>query len=237
MELSVQTIMEKSPRAFRLVGQTLNFNAAVGNVFAEKIKPYLDSSTTSDCLTVWPLVQEVKVYVKSSILRDGIELVDLPGASDIVAGRAKIAEKYSNKVDVTIVVLPANRAASERTGVDLMTEYQELDMKLAGKFHKGSFCVVISKIDGDFYVDDFINANSEAKKDPRIGEIRAKIKKLVSQLKETKKNLQDAQKDEKKDKKEVENDDKNLIKINAEAQKIKGLPGMYLPKGSQKRET
>jgi len=130
-----------------LLGTTHTITAAEAETFSEEIKPYLDTSPTADYGVVWPMVESVRLYVKSKILENGTELVDLPGASDRVESRARVAESLAKKMDLTILVLPCPRAPDEKTGIGLMNDSLELELKMAGNFHKGAFCIVISKID------------------------------------------------------------------------------------------
>ena len=58
-----------------------------------------------------------------------------------------MAERYYQNLAVTVIVSPAIRAVDEKTGVKLMSSYQELQMQLDGKYNKDGFCVVLSKID------------------------------------------------------------------------------------------
>ncbi|KAK0615606.1 hypothetical protein B0T17DRAFT_644611 [Bombardia bombarda] len=99
------------------------------------IKPYLDSMYTERAgkcgavtrqMAVWPLIGHVEIYVKSELLKSGLVLVDLPGLSDAVEGRAAVARRYYQKLDVAVVVTEAVRAADEKTAVELMNDNQEL---------------------------------------------------------------------------------------------------------------
>lgn len=83
-----------------------------------------------------------------------------PRSSDMVESRSAIAERYFQKLSVTTIVTPAIRAVDEKTGVKLMGSYQELRMQLDGKYHKDSFCVVISKID-DMGCDAYCKGSKE----------------------------------------------------------------------------
>lgn len=125
--------------------------------FSEKIQRYLDSSQSemevarpegwAQKMSLWPLIKMVKLYVKADILKCGIVLVDLPGLSDVVGARARLAEEYYGKLAVTMVVTPIVRGADEMTGVGLMSRSQAVNLKMDGKFDDKSFCVVLTKAD------------------------------------------------------------------------------------------
>lgn len=155
-DMSTQDLLARTDPASKLLGTTKTIEAADLATFAPEVKPYLDATTTeiaggrgaeSRDMAVWPLIDHVKVYVKSEILRGGIVLVDLPGLGEIVESRATVARKFYYKLAVSIVVTPSVRAASEKTAVNLMTENQEINMRMSKKFDDRGYCVVLSKAD------------------------------------------------------------------------------------------
>ncbi len=74
-------------------------------------------------------------------------LVDLPGLSDAVEGRAKVARSFYKNLEVTAIVTPVIRAADEQIAMGLLSDSQALSMELDNKLNAKSFCVVTSKID------------------------------------------------------------------------------------------
>ncbi|KAK4461591.1 Dynamin family-domain-containing protein [Cladorrhinum samala] len=163
-EYTAVSIIERHPDILMALGTTKIIRSSDCGDFAIQVKPYLDSTQTPEGMTAWPLIKEVRLFVKSDILKRGIVLVDLPGLSDASEGRSQVAEEYFQKLTLTTIVSPAIRAADEKTAVNLMNNYQETRMKLDGRYHKESFCVVISKID-DIDCDAFCSASREALKD------------------------------------------------------------------------
>ncbi|OTA56614.1 hypothetical protein K449DRAFT_158514 [Hypoxylon sp. EC38] len=136
----------------RLLGTKKKYHAPNADQLSEQIKPYMDSTTARHSesgseFAAWPLIDEVDIFVKSDILRNGVLLVDLPGLADSVDSRAAVAQAYYSKLVATLIVSPARRAADDSTSVKLMSDHQELRMKMDGKFHKRSFCIVISQTD------------------------------------------------------------------------------------------
>ena len=149
---TVDSLFEKNKDVPALLGQTIKITEENEEVFSDKIKPYLDSSSakhgnTGLTFPAWPLIEEARIYVKSPVLKNGVVLVDLPGLSDNVESRAAVAQKYFSKLTVTAIVTPVIRARNEQTGVHLISEHQELMLQMDGKFHKKGFCVILSKID------------------------------------------------------------------------------------------
>lgn len=146
-KLSAQELLESNEKVLSVLGTIKRFHAADQDKFAEDIKPYLDSSATTEGYQAWPLVKEARLFVKADILRHGIALVDLPGLSDAVESRAQVAERYNQQINTTMIVTPSVRAIDEKTGVQLMSKYETLRMKLDGKLHKNRSCIVASQMD------------------------------------------------------------------------------------------
>ncbi|KAK3401814.1 hypothetical protein B0T20DRAFT_450764 [Sordaria brevicollis] len=173
--MSTQDLLTKSDPAVKLLNTVKKINSPDLATFAPAIKPYLDATTTTISgkaghetrdMAVWPLIDHVKVWVKSDILRGGIVLVDLPGLGEVVETRAAVARKFYNKLAVTIVVSPSVRAADEKTAVDLMTENQEITMRMSGKLDDRGFCIVLSK------ADDGIDWETTARNQKRLDDIK-----------------------------------------------------------------
>ncbi|KAJ2898933.1 hypothetical protein MKZ38_003566 [Zalerion maritima] len=162
------TLLALDPNVLGLLGKTTHFSGNQAEEFSSKIKPYLDSSSTSHghrWFPAWPLLKKVKLFVKSELLRGGVTLVDLPGIGDMVQSRAQVARRHFNELAVTIIVTPACRAADEKACASLLTEHQELQMRMDGKFNPNSFCICLSKID-DIDCESFLRGgkNDELKR-------------------------------------------------------------------------
>lgn len=167
---TTNSVLSKNPTVLQLLGETISIEENDVEVFSEKIKPYMDSVTADHGdngheFAAWPLIKEVKIFVRSDVLRNGIVLVDLPGLADNVESRATVAREYFRKLSVTAIVTPIIRARNEQTGVQLMTQNQQLSMQMDGKYHKNSFCVLLSKMD-DINANTYLKQHSvEAKSD------------------------------------------------------------------------
>ncbi len=92
--------------------------------------------------------------------------------------RAQVANKFSQKLEITVIVTPARRAIDEKTGVQLMSDYQTLSMQLDGRYHKKGFCVVVSQID-EIDCDVFLKGDARAKDDPGFNAAIQQIKSLT----------------------------------------------------------
>ncbi|KAI1468989.1 uncharacterized protein F4812DRAFT_470723 [Daldinia caldariorum] len=187
--MTTQTLLEQNESVTKLLGTTKKFHAGHEDQLAEQIKPYTDSTTAQHTTSglkfaAWPLIDEVELYIKSDILKNGVVLVDLPGIADAVESRADVARNYFPKLAATLIISPARRAADESAAVKLMSDHQELQIQMNGKFHKNSFCVVVSQT-------DHIDRRSAVKN--REDKSNSKLKDLLeeeSKLKEATKQLQ-----------------------------------------------
>lgn len=99
-----------------------------------------------------------------------------------------MAEGYYQKLCVTAIVTPAIRAVDEKTGVKLMNNYQKLRMQFDGKYHRDSFCVVVSKSD-DLDCDGFCKSSREARQDVRLQAVAAEINSVSGRHREKDKQL------------------------------------------------
>ncbi|GAB1316143.1 hypothetical protein MFIFM68171_06353 [Madurella fahalii] len=174
-KMSTADLLTPDDPTAKLLSSTKSISSSDQETFATEIKPYLDSTSQefkgksgakTRTMAVWPLIDHVDIYLKADILKGGIVLVDLPGLSDIVESRAAVARKHYQNLSVTAIVAPCVRAADERTAVNLMTENQELNMRMDGKFDGHNFCVVLSKTDD-------IDAYAVGKREGWIEEVKA----------------------------------------------------------------
>lgn len=188
---STDNLLANHPDVRNLLGRTLHIVGSNEEEFSEKIRPYMDSvpavhGTSGVEFAAWPLINEVKVFVRSNVLKNGVVLVDLPGLADNVESRASVAQNYFSKLSVTAVVAPIIRARNEQTAVNLMTENQQYQMQMDGKFHKKSFCVILSKMD-DINVATYLTQHStEAKRDQALQTWRDSLKALDREFNEIK---------------------------------------------------
>jgi hypothetical protein len=175
--MSTEELLLSNPDILQLLGTTKTVCSQDAEQFAEDVKPYLDSSETLQGFRVWPLITEARLYVKAPFLKHGVVLVDLPGLSDAVESRAEVANKFAQKLQITAIVAPARRAIDEKTGVQLMSDYQTLRMQLDGKYNKKNFCVVVSQID-EIDCDVFIKGDAHAKQNENLQKDIKQIKSL-----------------------------------------------------------
>jgi hypothetical protein len=172
--MSPDELLQSNPAVLKLLGTTQTICSGNAEEFAERVKPFLDSSNTAQGFKAWPLITEVRLFVKSPVLKNGLVLVDLPGLSDAVESRAHVAELYRQKLEITAIVAPARRAIDEKTGVQLMNEYQTLRMQFDGKYYKKGFCVMVSQSD-ELDCDVFVKGHQLARQDKDLQHIIKEI--------------------------------------------------------------
>lgn len=133
-------------------------------------------------LAYWPLVVVVHLEVKSPLLEHGITLVDLPGTGDTNTARSAIAQRYQNRVSLTVVLALANRAShNERVSQcshdlilrnlltisqaqHLMNSINQTTLQMNGDYSGDHLCFVISKCDLDINVVNYVEKHREVLK-------------------------------------------------------------------------
>ncbi|CAI6048161.1 unnamed protein product [Clonostachys chloroleuca] len=152
-------IFDSNPAVGELLKLSMKtVHASTSKELADLTKPYLDSTEATHGkgtnFAAWPLVKEVRLFLRSEALKNGICLVDLPGQGEMEASRAEVAQKYSDKIDVTMIVAPVHRAADERIAQELLGKFHSLQMEMDGRLNKEKFSVILSKTD-QIEVDDY----------------------------------------------------------------------------------
>lgn len=84
MDHTVESVLAVNGPTVALLRQNKEICSADANEFSSEVKPYLDSTLTPEGIMAWPLIEEVRFYVTSDILKRGIILVDLPELSNMV---------------------------------------------------------------------------------------------------------------------------------------------------------
>ncbi|EWG38616.1 hypothetical protein FVEG_01798 [Fusarium verticillioides 7600] len=165
-----------------LRGGTLDFKTTTRFKLRRAVKPFLDSTPYQHSdgrqFAVWPLVEDVHMYVKSDILKSGMTLVDLPGCSDSTARRAEVTKAFAHQLDVRLVVSPISRASDEEKSQELMQSgFDEAQMKLSGKDDGRGFGIIMTMTDA-INVETYLRTTSTLKLDPRVKANLLKLKKL-----------------------------------------------------------
>ncbi|KAM0351869.1 hypothetical protein ACHAPU_002382 [Fusarium lateritium] len=169
----VLRILKRNNEALQFIVQgSTTFRASSAEKLSNLIKPFLDSSSETHGgqkqFAAWPLVRGVHIYAKADILKSGITLVDLPGCGDAVESRSEVAERFSHRLDVRMVVSPIIRATDEKQGQALMQSgFDEAQMRIRGRLDGHGFCVIISKMD-HMKVDSYIAGCHELSRNKEV---------------------------------------------------------------------
>lgn len=166
--ISAHAFLEAHPLG--LLGTTVAITESNLDIFITKIKPLLDSTPANHggkTMMLWPLIERATIYLKSDFLKNGIQLVDLPGLGDAVQCRSRVAEQFTKYLDITAVVTPAHRATEEKTAIGFIRRRQEDEMRMNGKFDRDSLCVVLSKSE-DLDLNDYLKEGWIARDHPNI---------------------------------------------------------------------
>ncbi|RHZ59709.1 uncharacterized protein CDV56_100818 [Aspergillus thermomutatus] len=118
------------PRIANLLGASLLIEEDDPQIFADKLKPYTDSTsgTGPEDAGLWPLIKTVRLYVKAQALATGVVLVDLPGLYDSNAARVAVADDYLKRCAAHWIVAPINRAVDDKIAQSLVSKHLKSQM-------------------------------------------------------------------------------------------------------------
>ncbi|SCN76311.1 uncharacterized protein FFB20_05234 [Fusarium fujikuroi] len=190
----VQQILKTNLRAHQYLRQgMIEFKRSDLKEIRSDVKPFMTSRASKFGLdrmfSIWPIVKDIHLFVKSEILKSGMTLVDLPGCSDSTPSRSEIARKYSHLLDVRLVVSPIMRAADENQSQVLMQSgFDEAQMKIRGKYDGHGFGIILSKTD-HLSVDGYISELLEQQPDPEMQEKFDRLKELTAKSGRTQKGI------------------------------------------------
>ena len=149
----LQAIEKKSGIYFRAENEPANrgvrtivSSEVVG--FAKLLRPYIDSAYSGKKVEpVWPLVEQVRIFMRAETLRHGLVLVDLPGEMDALEARSRIAKSFYNQLDKILIVTESIRAADNYTASQLLSRNTFLELEMDGLAQPQKMCIVVTKTD------------------------------------------------------------------------------------------
>ncbi|KAG7143060.1 Nuclear GTPase SLIP-GC like protein [Verticillium longisporum] len=185
--MTAESLMESNKDVLRLLGTTKSLHDSDPEKLSRQVRPYLDSTIHNHGkegkqFAAWPLVKQVRQFLRVDILKNGISLVDLPGLGDMVQSRAAVAQQFYEKLSVTIIVAPVIRAADEMTAHSLLGDQQELRLQMDGRYHSKGFGFVLTKAD-DINIRGQLARSKEIQKQPETMAIHTQSKALVAEIK------------------------------------------------------
>jgi hypothetical protein len=63
----------------------------------------------------WPLIKQVRIWIKAEALSTGAVLCDLPGTADTNAARSNVAKQYMKNANCIWIFAPIQRAVNDQT--------------------------------------------------------------------------------------------------------------------------
>ncbi|CRK22570.1 hypothetical protein BN1723_003746 [Verticillium longisporum] len=186
-KMTAENLMESNKDVLRLLGTTKSLHDSDPEKLSRQVRPYLDSTIHNHGkegkqFAAWPLVKQVRQFLRVDILKNGISLVDLPGLGDMVQSRAAVAQQFYEKLSVTIIVAPIIRAADEVTAHSLLGDQQELRLQMDGRYHSKGFGFVLTKSD-DVNIRGQLARSKEIQNQPETMAIHTRSTALVAEIK------------------------------------------------------
>ncbi|XP_067852598.1 uncharacterized protein [Heptranchias perlo] len=126
------------------LGQTTHISHTQAREFRCAVQSFIDSRADNPRGTkggeFWPIVKRVLISVpKSSVLRTGAVLVDLPGVRDSNAARNCVAKEYLKKCDAVWIVANVTRAVDDKTAKDLLDDSLRRQLLMDGQYGRIAF--------------------------------------------------------------------------------------------------
>ncbi|KAA8898231.1 hypothetical protein FN846DRAFT_910178 [Sphaerosporella brunnea] len=192
----------REPSVKMVLGKTRVLENTDSFKFYKDLQRYVDSAEKSKDdkkpkgMEFWPLIQVVKIFVKSEPLKTGAVVVDLPGVHDANAARAAVADSYMQKCTGLWIVAPITRAVDDKSAHKLLGEGFRRQLLMDGGFSSISF--ICSKSDDISVSEAILSLQLEEELEPqnaRIEELDAEKNAKKADLKEltdTKSDIQDA---------------------------------------------
>ena len=116
-------------------------------------------SSLTKTVAFWPLVREVRIWLKTPVLENGATIVDLPGVRDANSARGRVAAEYLRNCTNLWIVSPINRAIDDETAHTLLGDSFKRQLGMDGSLDSVSF--ICTKTD-DLDVDEIQSSVSGA---------------------------------------------------------------------------
>ena len=114
-----------------------------------------DTFADTKPMAFWPLVREVRIWLKTPVLANGAILVDLPGVRDANSARGKVAARYLRNCNKIWIASHINRAIDDETAQTLLSDSFKRQLGMDGSL--GSLTFICTKSD-DLDMDEIQNS-------------------------------------------------------------------------------
>lgn len=196
---NVQSMLQE---VSHILGKSREVEETDSLIFYKKLQNFVDSKEKSTGnkdkdkkkerkeMEFWPLIRVVRIQCKSSALRTGAVIVDLPGVHDANAARAAVAEGYMKQCTGLWILAPITRAVDDKAAKSLLGESFKRQLKMDGGFNSVTF--ICSKTD-DISLEeaqDSLGLSDEMEPEweelEKLGKRTKSMKKQMDELKDTK---------------------------------------------------
>ncbi|KAM0327440.1 hypothetical protein ACHAQA_005728 [Verticillium albo-atrum] len=131
---------------------------------------------------------------------------------------SELSRTFLEKLAVTMIVAPIIRAADEKTARSLLSDYQELQLQMDGRYHRKGFCFVLSKTD-DMSIEAFLKRSQDVQSNEQAIQDQGTIKQLDKDVEALKKEVKAEKKTQMKLRKDFEKASKAVKVMNSRIQK------------------
>lgn len=97
---NTQALLKDAKTRFPFLGGTKEFTSSNADEFKAQLVPFISSQRTENH---WQVVQFVKIFVKSDLLKDGVCLVDFPVGGDSKAAQESNTNNGMDQLDALMV--------------------------------------------------------------------------------------------------------------------------------------
>ncbi|KIM23722.1 hypothetical protein M408DRAFT_27677 [Serendipita vermifera MAFF 305830] len=198
VEMTVDKIIASDKRVLEILDTTKKLRCPNSHEFTKEITKYVDSKNPKrsekkdkkkgkdgDDPEYWPLIKQVKVWVKAEALSTGAVLCDLPGAADSNVARSNIAKEYMKHANCIWILAPIQRAVDDKTAKDLLGEAFKAQLLMDGNYDGSTITFIATKAD-DISASEVIRALG-LDEDPQFESIRDRVEVLKKESKTAKK--------------------------------------------------
>lgn len=123
-----EDLLRTKPRARIPTSRTITLKAEEAGELSVKLDPYIRTQRSdwdggSAETQIWPLIKYVEVILpKSSLIPEGVVLVDIPGTGDFNSKRDEMWKKTIDKCSVIWVISDVERVSGGKAHEDLLNE-------------------------------------------------------------------------------------------------------------------
>ncbi|CRK33747.1 hypothetical protein BN1708_006122 [Verticillium longisporum] len=195
--MTAESLMESNKDVLRLLGTTKSLHDSDPEKLSRQVRPYLDSTIHNHGkegkqFAAWPLVKQVRQFLRVDILKNGISLVDLPGLGDMVQSRAAVAQQFYEKLKGFGFVLTKADDINIRGQLARSKEIQKQPDTMAIHTQSKALVAEIKALENEAKLEE----NALKKKKKRVTKAKSQVDRMVKRLQKVRPRQQEALKQE-----------------------------------------